>query len=31
MLTFQELCEAADNLHQWFKRGGRDPKEPDMN
>ena len=25
-MTFKEFFEASDNLHQWFKRGGKDPK-----
>lgn len=24
--TFQSFYEASDNLHDWFKRGGKDPK-----
>ena len=25
-MTFKQFYEASDNLHQWFKRGGKDPK-----
>lgn len=24
--NFKQFYEASDNLHQWFKRGGKDPK-----